>query len=122
MAVLQQSQIQRLLDIGFTIAHQGFIIPANSIFDAILLENKENTPALLGKALTAMMLDKFEESEEGLKKVLEKNENDEEARALLALCYYLSEQSFKAKEEALKVSESQAEAFDLAQGLLKELG
>ncbi len=122
MAVLQEQQIQRLLDIGYTIAHSGSVIPANNIFDAILLENKENTPALIGKALTAMMLDKFEECEEGLKKILEKNENDQEARALLSLCYYLSGSDFNSKEQAQKIDSEQQEAYDLAQGILKELG
>ncbi len=122
MAVLQEKHIQRLLDIGYTIAHHGNVIQANNIFDAILLENKENTPALIGKALTAMMLDNFEECENGLKKILEKNENDQEARALLSLCYYLSGSDFNSKEEAKKIDNESTEAFDLAQGILKELG
>ncbi len=122
MTFLQENQKQRLLDIAYTIAHHGKIPQANAIFEAFLLEKPAFAPALIGKALTLLMINKFEDSEKILLEVLNTNNDDKEARAMLSLCYFLSGNSSKAKEEALKLSENDGEAYQLASSLLAELG
>ncbi len=122
MALLTQEQKQRLLDLGYTIAHQGKINQANCIFNAILMEKPVDVPALIGKALTSMMLDKFAESEEILLAILEKSPQDQEAIDMLALTYFLSGNNVKAKEFALKVNNTSPQAYAMAQELLAEIG
>ncbi len=121
MEILNESHIKRLLDIAYTIAQSGQIQQANSIFDAVLKDKPTHSVALIGKALTLIMTDKFVEAEEGLKKVLEANPKDSEASALLALSYFLANEENKAKEIAQTVSDTSTDAYALAQGLLAEI-
>ncbi len=123
MALLESSQISRLLDIAYVAAHAGKVNAANTIFNAILAADPKSVPATIGISLTHYMTDQFSKGEELLLEVIKNNPNDQEALGVLSLGYLLSGNAFKAKETAqqMDLSDDTKETAILAKEILAEV-
>ena len=114
-----QEQISRLLDIGNTACHAGAVYEARQIFDGVLALRPENAPALIGKALSHIVVDDFTAAEDLLKdKVLAKDPNHAEAVAMLGLCYLLGGKREEARVELERIKAQDSPAGKLARELL----
>ncbi len=114
-----QEQISRLLDIGNTACHAGAVFEARRIFDGVLALRPDNTPALIGKALSHIVVDDFVVAEGLLKdNVLAKNPDHAEAVAMLGLCYLLGGKREEARVELERIKTQDTPAGNLARELL----
>lgn len=113
-----QEEIQRLLDIAHYGSHKGQTSSARKILLAVLAFHPEHSGALLGLAHNHLTVGDFTKAEEILTNILNKNNADMEAKALLGLCYYLSGSKEKAKPLLKEVKNSSSSSKQLAENLL----
>ena len=110
--MLSDTQISRLLDVANAACHRGNVLDARTVYAGVLALRPGFAPALMGKALSHIVVDDFDEAERILKdEVLAAMPEDGDAQALLGLCYTL------AKRQA----EAEALLGPLAGGLLEKL-
>lgn len=89
--MLTQEQIIRLQDIGLAACHYGTVSEARKIFDGLLKLRPDNTTALVGRAMSHIVVNDFSAAEEILQKqVLSNHPDDAEAETLLGLCCVLN--------------------------------
>ena len=121
--MLNQDQIIRLQDIGVTACHMGAVYEARKIFDGLLALRPDNASALIGKALSHIVVDEFQVAEEILRaRVLENNPDDAEALTMLGLCYILGGHPEEARIVLGKVSGQNTPTGQSARDLLSGLG
>jgi thioredoxin-like negative regulator of GroEL len=82
---ITDTELSRLVDVGFAAAHLGEVSHARALFEN-LLQYKEHAPARIGLALTYLVAGDFTRAEAILRdEVLAKNPADADALALLGL-------------------------------------
>lgn len=112
-------EVKRLLDIASVGSHKGLTAFARTIFEVILAQNPEHSGAELGLAHNYITVNEFEKAETLLKKVVEKNTHDLDAKALLGLCYALTENMAEARPLLEEVKNSDCASKGLAEVLLE---
>ena len=96
--MLSDTQISRLLDVANAACHGGNVVDARAIYAGVLALRPGFAPALMGKALSHIVVDDFDEAERLLKdEVLAAMPEDEDAQALLGLCYTLARRQGEAE-------------------------
>ncbi len=119
--MLSESQIRRLLDIANAACHKGNAADARIIYDGVLALRPGFAPARIGMALSHIVVNEFEKSEELLKAVLEENPDDVDAQVMLGLCYVLAGRGEEAETVLTPVAEGREPASELASSLLESL-
>lgn len=120
--MLTDSQIARLLDIANAGCHKGMVLEARTIYDGVLAVHPKHVPALIGQALSHIVIGEYEEAEKQLRdSVLSEHPEDADARATLGLCLCLADKKDEAREILAPLSEEQGEAAALARSLLEQL-
>ena len=96
--MLSDTQISRLLDVANAACHGGNVVDARAMYAGVLALRPGFAPALMGKALSHIVVDDFDEAERLLKdEVLAAMPEDEDAQALLGLCYTLARRQGEAE-------------------------
>ena len=117
--MLTQQQFSRLLDIGNAACHAGAVFEARHIFDGLLALKPESKQALIGKALSHIVVDDFAEAEGLLKdQVLAKDPGDAEATALLGLSYLLGGKVAEGRAALAGLQDQDGPAGQLARELM----
>ncbi len=117
--MLTQQQFSRLLDIGNAACHAGAVFQARCIFDGLLAFKPESIPALIGKALSHIVVDDFTEGEALLNdQVLAKDPGNVEATALLGLSYLLGGKPEEGRAALAGLKDQDGPAGQLARELL----
>ena len=89
--MLSDTQISRLLDVANAACHGGNVVDARAMYAGVLALRPGFAPALMGKALSHIVVDDFDEAERLLKdEVLAAMPEDEDAQALLGCLLYTS--------------------------------
>ena len=121
MNVLEDSQISRLLDIAYAGCHKGCVHEARTIYDSVLVLKPGHVPALIGRALSHIVVSDFDTAETLLRDILSEHEDDADARCMLGLCLMMQK-----KEEGRSLLSSlqgrDDSAGKLAEHLLESLG
>ena len=115
--MVEESTIVRLMDIANAACHKGKVFEARTIFDNILVIKPGHVPALIGLALSHLVVNDFAKAEAMLREILAKNEGDADAQAMLGLCLTL----MKREEEATALLEPLKDNPDSAGGLARSL-
>ena len=117
--MLTQQQFSRLLDIGNAACHAGAVFEARRIFDGLLAFRPDSKPALIGKALSHIVVDDFAEAEGLLKdQVLAKDPGNVEATALLGLSCLLGGKLDEGRAALAGLQDQDGPAGQLARELL----
>ena len=84
--MISAAQLTRLMDVGLAAAHRGRPAQARNLFQGLLTYKPGHVPALVGLALTHLVVGDYGPAETILKdQVLARNPAEPEARALLGL-------------------------------------
>ena len=116
MNVLDDSQISRLLDIANAGCHKGCVHEARTIYDSVLALKPGHVPALIGRALSHIVVSDFDTAEAMLCDLLSEHADDADARCMLGLCLMLQK-----KEEGRTLLSSLQERDDAAGNLARNL-
>ncbi len=120
--MLTDSQITRLLDIANAGCHKGMVLEARTIYDGVLAVRPGHVPALIGQALSHIVIGEYEEAENLLRNgILSEHPEDDDAKAALGLCLCLADKKDEAREILVPLSKEQGEAAALARSLLEQL-
>ena len=115
--MLSDTQISRLLDVANAACHRGNVLDAG-----VLALRPGFAPALMGKALSHIVVDDFDEAERILKdEVLATMPEDGDAQALLGLCYTLAKRQAEAEALLGPLAAGEGPRAELAGGLLEKL-
>ncbi|MGN1037810.1 MAG: tetratricopeptide repeat protein [Mailhella sp.] len=117
--MLNDSQISRLLDIANAGCHKGLVLEARTIYEGILAVRPGHIPALIGQALSHIVIGEFEQAEEMLRR--EAICEDSDAKAMLGLCLCLSEKKDEAREVLQPLAEEEGSAAAMARSLLEKM-
>ena len=112
--MLSDTQISRLLDVANAACHGGNVVDARAMYAGVLALRPGFAPALMGKALSHIVVDDFDEAERLLKE-------DEDAQALLGLCYTLARRQGEAEAVLAPLAAGEGPRAELAAGLLEKL-
>ena len=115
--MLEESHIVRLLDIANAACHKGMVLEARTIFDSILAIKPGHVPALIGHALSHIVVGELGKAETMLRDILANHEDDADAQAMLGFCLIL----MKRKDEATVLLEPLKDNMDSAGGLARSL-
>ena len=116
MNVLEDAQISCLLDIANAGCHKGCVLEARTIYENILVMKPGHVPALIGLALSYIVVNEHAEAEARLRDILAKHENDADAKCLLGFCLILQK-----KDEGFALLASLKDRGDSAGSLAKTL-
>lgn len=120
--MLSDAQISRLLDVANAACHGGNVVDARAVYAGVLALRPGFAPALMGKAMSHMVVDDFDEAERILKdEVLAAMPEDEDARTLLGLCYTLAKRGDEAEAVLDPLVAGEGPRAELASGLLEKL-
>ena len=120
--MLTDSQIARLLDIANAGCHKGMILEARTIYDGVLAVRPGHVPALIGQALSHIVIGEYEEAEKLLRDgILSEHPEDADAQAMLGLCLCLADKKDDAREVLRPLTEKDGSASELACSLLEQL-
>ncbi len=111
-------EIKRLLDIASVGSHKGMSFDARTIFEVILAQNPEHSGAKLGLAHNYITVNEFDKAKELLIDVIAGNAQDLDAKALLGLCYALTDNMTEARPLLEEVKNSDCASKELADILL----
>ena len=120
--MLTDEQIARLLDIANAGCHKGAVLEARAVYDGVLAVKPGHVPALIGRALSCVVVGEYDKGEEQLRAVLDANPDDGDAMAALGLCLTLAGKTDEAGSILEKASASEGPAADLAKKLLEQAG
>ena len=120
--MLSDTQISRLLDVANAACHGGNVVDARAMYAGVLALRPGFAPALMGKALSHIVVDDFDEAERLLKdEVLAAMPEDE---AEMILTHNEQEIRFVLKTDfsALRgfLAEARRKGYASAQGMLLE--
>ena len=80
--MLTDSQITRLLDIANAGCHKGLVLQARAIYDGVLAVRPGHVPALIGQALSHIVIGEYDEAEKLLcDGILSEHPDDADAKA-----------------------------------------
>ncbi len=120
--MLSDTQISRLLDVANAACHRGNVLDARTVYAGVLALRPGFAPALMGKALSHIVVDDFDEAERILKdEVLAAMPEDGDAQALLGLCYTLAKRQAEAAALLGPLAAGEGPRAELAGGLLEKL-
>ena len=120
--MLDDSQITRLLDIANAGCHKGMVLEARAIYDGVLAVRPGHIPALIGQALSHIVVGGFEQAEDLLRNdVLKKAPGDADALAILGLCLVLAERKDEARAVLQSLPSAEGSAAALARSLLEQM-
>ena len=116
MNVLNDSQISRLLDIANAGCHKGCVHEARTIYDSVLTLKPGHVPALIGRALSHIVVGDYDTADTILRDILSANSEDADAKCMLGLCLMMQK-----KEEGRVLLSALQERDDTAGKLAKQL-
>ena len=120
--MLTDSQIARLLDIANAGCHKGMVLAARTIYDGVLALRPGHVPALIGQALSHVVIGEYDKAETLLRNgVLADHPDDPDARAMLGLCLSLADKKDEARDILQPLSEENSSASALARSLLEQM-
>lgn len=120
--MLSDAQISRLLDVANAACHGGNVVDARAMYAGVLALRPGFAPALMGNALSYIVVDDFDEAERLLKdEVLAAMPEDEDAKTLLGLCYTLARRQDEAEAVLGPLAAGEGPRAELASGLLEKL-
>ena len=120
--MLTESQITRLLDIANAGCHKGLVLQARAIYDGVLAVRPGHVPALIGQALSHIVIGEYDEAEKLLcDGVLSEHPDDADARAVLGLCLCLADKKEEARAVLSPLAENGAQNAELARSLLENM-
>ena len=120
--MLTDSQITRLLDIANAGCHKGMVLEARTIYDGVLAVRPGHIPALVGQALSHIVIGEYDQAEKLLRDgVLSVHPDDDDAEGMLGLCLCLSGKKDEAQDILLPLSEKQTPSAALARSLLEKM-
>lgn len=118
--MLTDTQIEILMDIANAGTHKGLVSQARQMYGGILAVRPGYAPAIIGTAVSHIVVNQFDEAENLLKNVvLAQNPDDEDAQAMLGLSYLLRHRPDEAKSILHPLASGSGTAARLAQELLK---
>lgn len=117
--MLSDYQIQRLLDTANALCHNGIPGVARKVYSGVLALKPGFPPALIGQALSHIVVDEFDKAEEILSQYLEKTPDDSDAQAFLGLTYMFSGRKDEAAILLEKVAGSGGVSSAFAEDVLK---
>ena len=119
--MLSDAQISRLLDVANAACHTGNVADARVIYEGVLALKPAFAPALVGKALSHVVVDDFDEAERILKEeVLSVRPDDPEGLAVLGLSRLLARRYDEAVDVLAPLAGGEGLAAALAAGLLEK--
>lgn len=119
--MLSDAQISRLLDVANAACHTGNAADARAVYAGVLALRPAFAPALVGRALSHIVVDDFDEAERILtEEVLPARPDDPEATAVLGLCRLLARRCDEAAEVLVPLADGEGPAAALAAGLLEK--
>ncbi len=121
MNMLDDSQISRLLDIANAGCHKGCVHEARTIYDSVLAMKPGHVPALIGRALSHIVVSDYPAAEAMLRDILSEHAEDADARCMLGLCLMLQKKD-EARGLLSSLREREDSAGKLAKSLLEALG
>lgn len=120
--MLNETQIKRLLDIANAGCHKGMVAEARTVYSGILAVQPDHAPALIGQALSHIVVGEYETAETVLRDtVLAKSPDDADALAILGLCLFLADRKDEARDILEGVKGTEGTAAELAASLLEQL-
>lgn len=120
--MLTDSQIVRLLDIANAGCHKGMVMEARTIYEGILAVRPGHAPALIGRALSHIVIGEYGQAETILRsEVLSENPDDAEGRVMLGLCLFLADKKDEAEEILQPLAEEEHSSAELAKSLLEQI-
>ena len=120
--MLTDSQIARLLDIANAGCHKGLVSQARIIYEGVLTVRPCHVPALIGQALSHIVIGEYEQAEKLLRDgVLSEHPDDADAKVMLGLCLCLADKKDEAAELLRPLAEGEDTAAGLARSLLENL-
>ena len=120
--MLTESQITRLLDIANAGCHKGLVLQARAIYDGVLAVRPGHVPALIGQALSHIVIGEYDEAENLLcDGVLSEHPDDADARAVLGLCLCLADKKEEARAVLSPLAENGGQNAELARSLLENM-
>ena len=120
--MLTDSQIVRLLDIANAGCHKGMVMEARTIYEGILAVLPGHAPALIGRALSHIVIGEYGQAETILRsEVLSENPDDAEGRVMLGLCLFLADRKDEAEEILQPLAEEEHSSAELAKSLLEQI-
>ena len=85
--MLTDSQIARLLDIANAGCHKGLVLQARTIYEGVLGVRPGHVPALIGQALSHIVIGEYDQAEKLLRDgVLSEHPDDADAKVKLHQC------------------------------------
>lgn len=119
--MLDDTQIVRLLDIANSGCHKGMVAEARTIYEGILAVRPGHVPALIGQALSHIVVSSFDTAESLLRSVLAEHEGDADALAFLGLCLFLADRKEEARDILEGIKDGGYIAASLAASLLEQM-
>ena len=120
--MLTDSQIVRLLDIANAACHKGLVLEARTIYDGVLAVRPGHVPALIGQALSHIVIGEYAQAEDMLRtKVLAEHPDDADGKVMLGLCLCLADKKDEAREVLQTLSDGQDGCAELARSLLEQV-
>lgn len=120
--MLTDSQITRLLDIANAGCHKGLVLQARAIYDGVLAVRPGHVPALIGQALSHIVIGEYDEAEKLLcDGILSEHPDDADARAVLGLCLCLADKKEEARAVLSPLAENGGQNAELARSLLENM-
>lgn len=120
--MLTDAQIARLLDIANAGCHKGMVLEARTIYDGVLAVRPGHVPALIGQALSHIVIGEYDKAEALLRdSVLAEHPDDADARAMLGLCLSLADRKDEARDILQPLAEEGGSSSELARSLLDQM-
>ncbi len=120
--MLTDSQITRLLDIANAGCHKGLVLQARAIYDGVLAVRPGHVPALIGQALSHIVIGEYDEAEKLLcDGILSEHPDDADAKAMLGLCLCLADKKEEARAVLSPLVENGGQNAELARSLLENM-
>lgn len=119
--MLSDAQIQRLLDVANAACQKGYVENARTIYEGVLAVKPGFAPALIGQALTHVVVDDFDGATSILQdEVLRDHPEDADALSLLGLTCMLAGRNDEARAALVRVPED-CPAGKMARSILAEM-
>ncbi len=120
--MLTDSQISRLLDIANAGCHKGMVLEARTIYDGVLAVRPGHVPALVGQALSHIVIGEYDEAEKLLRDgILSEHPEDADAAVMLGLCLCLAGKKEEARDVLLPLTDAEGDASSLARSLMEQM-
>jgi thioredoxin-like negative regulator of GroEL len=119
--MLNDRQISRLLDIANAGCHKGLVEEARTIYQGILALHPGHIPALIGQALSHIVIGEFSQAEGMLRSLREQHPEDTDVTAVLGLCLFLADKKDEARELLESISQNGNSSSALAASLMEQM-